>query len=175
MSHLLVDQLHFTRSEWLRAIDGLSDEDARRRLIPMNCISWMVGHLAWQENRYWLRFAQEKNIAPHLDEIVGYGRPASTPPLKEMLEAWSAVTAESNLRASSGSRCRRRPYGRLKDASRRVRSLRVGRRSEGRFSSGRNIMVLVSAAVFRAVVGAKMKTAIAPRRAQRAPRGMPGR
>ena len=97
MSHLLVDQLHFTRSEWLRAIDGLSDEDARRRLIPMNCISWMVGHLAWQENRYWLRFAQEKNIAPHLDEIVGYGRPASTPPLKEMLEAWSAVTAESNL------------------------------------------------------------------------------
>jgi uncharacterized damage-inducible protein DinB len=96
MSHLLVDQLRFTRSEWLRAIDGLSDGDARRRLLPMNCISWMVGHLAWQENRYWLRFAQDKNAAPQLDDIVGYGRPASTPPLSEMMEAWSAVTVESD-------------------------------------------------------------------------------
>lgn len=96
MSHLLVDQLRFTRSEWLRAIEGLSDEDARRRLLPMNCISWMVGHLAWQENRYWLRFAQGKNVAPQLDDIVGYGRPASTPPLNEMQEAWLEVTGESD-------------------------------------------------------------------------------
>ena len=57
MVHPLVDQLRFARSEWVRALEGVSDEDARRRLTPMNSISWMVGHLAWQENRYWLQLA----------------------------------------------------------------------------------------------------------------------
>ena len=57
MVHPLVDQLRFARSEWVRVLEGVSDEDARRRLTPMNSISWMVGHLAWQENRYWLQLA----------------------------------------------------------------------------------------------------------------------
>lgn len=92
MTHPLVNQLRFARSEWARALDGVSDEDARHRIMPMNCISWMVGHLAWQENRYWLRFAQRQNLAPHLDELVGYGRPASTPPLDEMWSTWHMVT-----------------------------------------------------------------------------------
>jgi hypothetical protein len=26
-------------------LEGVSDEDARHRIMPMNCISWMVGHL----------------------------------------------------------------------------------------------------------------------------------
>lgn len=97
MAHPLVAQLRFTRSEWLRALDGLGDEDARRRFLPMNCISWMFGHLAWQENRYWLRIAQGKDLAPQLDELVGYGRPASTPPLKDMWSAWQIVTAGADL------------------------------------------------------------------------------
>jgi hypothetical protein len=58
----------------------------------MNCISWIVGHLAWQENRYWLIRAQGRNLAPHLDALVGNGAPASTPPLDEMWAAWHAVT-----------------------------------------------------------------------------------
>jgi hypothetical protein len=33
-------------------LTGLSDTDARQRLDPMNCISWIIGHLAWQEQRY---------------------------------------------------------------------------------------------------------------------------
>ena len=54
MAHPLVEQLRFARSEFMRGIDGVSDDAARRRLGPMNCISWNVGHLAWQEQRYWL-------------------------------------------------------------------------------------------------------------------------
>ena len=55
MAHPLVNQLRFTRSEWLRALEGVTEEDACKRLLPMNSIGWMVGHLAWQESRQsWL-------------------------------------------------------------------------------------------------------------------------
>jgi hypothetical protein len=39
-SHLLVSQLHFARSEFVRALEGVSEEDAVRRFMPMNCIGW---------------------------------------------------------------------------------------------------------------------------------------
>jgi uncharacterized damage-inducible protein DinB len=91
--HLLVDQLRFSRSEFVRGLAGVSDEDATRRLMPMNCISWMVGHLANQEHRYWVILAQQKNVAPDLYALVGYGKPASTPPLGDMWAAWRKVTA----------------------------------------------------------------------------------
>lgn len=92
MAHPLVDQLRFGRSEWQRALDGVSEEDAQQRLLPMNCISWMVGHLAWHEQLYWLKLGQNRSVAPHLDELVGNGRPASTPALPEMWQAWLEVT-----------------------------------------------------------------------------------
>jgi uncharacterized damage-inducible protein DinB len=91
-SHLLVAQLRFSRSEFARCIEGVSEEDAIRRLMPMNCISWMLGHLANQEHRYWVIFAQQKNVVPDLYELVGYGKPASTPPLGEMRAAWRKAT-----------------------------------------------------------------------------------
>jgi uncharacterized damage-inducible protein DinB len=96
MTHPLVAQLRFTRSEWLRALDGIGDEDARRRLGPMNSISWIVGHLAWQEQRYWLTFAQGQTPVQQLNELVGYGRPASTPPLDQMLATWQTITRASD-------------------------------------------------------------------------------
>src|SRR5262245_6841825 len=96
MAHPLVDQLRFTRSEWLRALDGVTEEDACKRLLPMNSIGWIVGHLAWQEQRYWLTFSQGQTPVPELNEVVGYGRPASTPSLEEMLAAWRAITAAAD-------------------------------------------------------------------------------
>jgi hypothetical protein len=92
MSHPLVDQLRFTRYEWLRGLEGVSDEDAARHFGPMNCISWTVGHLAWHEHRYWLERAQGKVPYPKLNETYAYGAPMSTPSLREMLELWHAVT-----------------------------------------------------------------------------------
>lgn len=79
----------------MRALDGVSKADATVRLEPMNCISWMVGHLAWQEHWYWIRHAQGLNIAPQLSALVGTGRPASTPPLDEMWSLWREITATS--------------------------------------------------------------------------------
>jgi uncharacterized damage-inducible protein DinB len=94
--HLLVSQLRFARSEFVRGLEGVSEEDGGRRLMPMNCISWMVGHLANQEHRYWVIMAQQKSIAPGLAERVGYGQPASTPPLAEMWATWRKVTAAAD-------------------------------------------------------------------------------
>lgn len=96
MIHPMVSQLRFTRSEWQRALAGLSDEDARRRLMPMNSISWMVGHLAWHEQLYWLKFAQGLEPVPELNNLVASGRPASTPPHQEMWEAWQTITDASD-------------------------------------------------------------------------------
>jgi len=94
--HLLVSQLGFARSEFVRCLEGVSEEDAIRRIMPMNCISWMVGHLANQEHRYWVILTRQKDVAPGLNELVGYGKPASTPPLKEMWAVWRRVTAEAD-------------------------------------------------------------------------------
>lgn len=96
MLHPLVTQLHFARSEFVRCLDGISDTDARHRLLPMNCISWMIGHLAAQEQRYWLYLSQGEVLFPDLDELVGYGRPASTPPLDEMWHTWRQITAAAD-------------------------------------------------------------------------------
>jgi hypothetical protein len=92
MTHPLIDQYRFTRSEWLRGLAGVSEADAARHFRPMNCISWTVGHLAWHEHRYWLELAQGKMLFPKLNEIYAYGAPMSTPSLKEMLELWQTVT-----------------------------------------------------------------------------------
>jgi hypothetical protein len=90
--HLLVNQLRFARSEFLRCLEGVSAEDGIRRLEPMNCISWIIGHLANQEHRYWVLWAQGRDLAPGLNELVGFGQPASTPPLEEMWDTWRRVT-----------------------------------------------------------------------------------
>ncbi len=94
--HPLVTQLRFARSELERCLDGVSAEDAVRRLEPMNCISWIVGHLAHQEHRYWVQVARGLNVALGLDDLVGWGKPASTPPLDEMWETWRTVTSAAD-------------------------------------------------------------------------------
>jgi DinB superfamily len=91
MTHPMVDQLRFTRSEYARAIQRVSEADARHRFLPMNCISWNVGHLAWQEQRYFLYFAQGQMLFPEINRDFAYGAPASTPSLKEMLAAWNTI------------------------------------------------------------------------------------
>lgn len=96
MAHLLVDQLRFARAEFVRSLAGVGDEDARRRLWPMNCLSWMVGHLADQEQRYWLERTGRVQVVPGLNALVGYGQPASRPQLVEMWATWHAVIAAAD-------------------------------------------------------------------------------
>jgi len=96
MPHPLVVQLRFTRTEFQRALEGLTDEDAQRRIGPMNCISWNIGHLAWQEQRYWLRMGQDQTLLPQLNEQFANGAPACIPALAEAWEAWHTVIAASD-------------------------------------------------------------------------------
>jgi hypothetical protein len=95
MSHPLVDQLRFTRSEWVRGLEGVTAEEATRRFEPMNSIAWIIGHLAWQEQAYWLQRAQGRTVST-LAERCANGAPASTPPLAEVWAAWREVTAAAD-------------------------------------------------------------------------------
>lgn len=88
--HLLVQQLRFSRSELMRCLDGVTPEEAQKRLGQMNSIGWIIGHLAHQEHGYWV-VSQGKSVAPELGEF-GYGKPASTPALDTALAAWRAIT-----------------------------------------------------------------------------------
>jgi hypothetical protein len=95
-SHPLVSQLRFARSELQRCLDGVTAEDGIHRFEPMNCISWIVGHLAGQEHYLWVEAAQGLNLAPGLYELCGFGQPASTPPLDEMWAVWHKVTSAAD-------------------------------------------------------------------------------
>jgi uncharacterized damage-inducible protein DinB len=92
MAHPLVDQFRFTRTEWVRGLQGISEEDGARHFGPMNCIGWNVGHLAWHEQRTFLWRPQGTVLFPKLNELFAYGAPMNTPSLAEMLETWHAVS-----------------------------------------------------------------------------------
>jgi hypothetical protein len=94
--HPLVTQLHFTRRSFRLCLEKVPAGDALRRLDGMNCLSWTVGHLANQEHRYWVQAAQGRDLLPGLNDLVGYGRPASTPDFEEMWDAWRRVTAAAD-------------------------------------------------------------------------------
>jgi uncharacterized damage-inducible protein DinB len=89
---LVVRQLRFARSEFMRCLQGVSEEDAVQRPLPMNCLSWIVGHLADQEQGFWCYLPHGEVVVDGLHDLVGFGKPASTPPLAEMLAAWQQVT-----------------------------------------------------------------------------------
>lgn len=98
MPHPLVDQLRFTRAEFARSFKGVTDEDAARRFLPLNCLAWNVGHLGWQEQRYFLYYGQHQSLLrPDVDQQFAYGAPASTPSLMAMVEAWKTITRVTDV------------------------------------------------------------------------------
>jgi hypothetical protein len=96
MHHPLVDQLVFTRSEFIRGMENIGDKDARRRFEPLNCIAWMMGHMAWHEQLYWLTRTQGLIPLPKLNELVAGKGPATSPSLKEMIEDWKLITRQAD-------------------------------------------------------------------------------
>ena len=97
VAHPLVDQLRFTRREWLRALDGVPDADGVRRLQPMNSIGWIVSHLAWHEQLSFLMRLQGETPVPAANDHGVNGEPASTPPLSQALSTWRSVVAAADL------------------------------------------------------------------------------
>jgi DinB superfamily len=93
MPHPLVTQLRFTRDEFVRGMTGLTDEEARRRFLPINSISWMIGHLAWQEQRNWLTRAQGQILRADLNERPPDAGPSRPPGLRRRHRRAGAVPA----------------------------------------------------------------------------------
>jgi len=93
--HLLVEMQHVTRAEFVRGLAGLSDEDVRRRIEPMNCISWIIGHMAHQEHAYFVAWPQGQEAAPEY-KAFAYGSPASQPSLEEVMALWRAVCEDAD-------------------------------------------------------------------------------
>ena len=96
MTHPVVEQLRFTRSEWLRDLAGVSEEDAAKHFGPMNSIGWIVGHLTWQEQRYFLHRPRGRMLRQDVQDGFANGAPMSTPSLKDMLEAWRTITSAAD-------------------------------------------------------------------------------
>ena len=96
MVHPLIEQLRFARSEFVRGLADVSEDEGIQRFGPMNCISWTIGHLADQEQRYWFQRRALALPAPGLNDLVGHGKPASTPSIGEMWAAWRAITEASD-------------------------------------------------------------------------------
>src|SRR5438094_10282947 len=95
-AHPLIDQLRFTRSEWLRGLKGVTEEGAARHFGPMNSIGWIVGHLTWQEQRYLLDRPQGIMLREDIQKEFFSGAPMTTPSFAEMLKAWRAITTAAD-------------------------------------------------------------------------------
>jgi hypothetical protein len=106
MAHYLVRQLRFARSEFARCLEGVTEAEGLEHIGKMNSLGWIVGHLANHEHFLWVRAAQGLDLFPELNELVGYGKPASTPSLKEMWETKQAIAtcADEYLETLTGEK-----------------------------------------------------------------------
>jgi hypothetical protein len=95
MPHPLVTQLRFARREWIRGLKAVTAAEAARRFGSINPIAWMIGHLAWQEQAYWLERAQGRIVVPEVKRF-GYGQPLVVPPLADAWAWWRTVTAAAD-------------------------------------------------------------------------------
>lgn len=93
-AHHLVRYLQHTRRELRRAVEGMALADLERRVGGINSPAWIVGHLAWQEQSYWLVSRGE----PELADLAAFarGRPAPSAGFEELFAAWERVTAAAD-------------------------------------------------------------------------------
>ena len=63
----------------------------------MNSIGWIVGHLAWQEQRYFLIRPQKIMLRKDIQTRFTTGGKMSTPELAETLAAWRQITSAADL------------------------------------------------------------------------------
>ena len=92
----IINQLKFTRGEFRKGFTGVGEEEGLRRFLPINSIGWMVGHLAWHEQLYWLTRLQGITPIPELNELASFGGQASQPSLTRMIAYWEQVTGEAD-------------------------------------------------------------------------------
>lgn len=93
--HTLVQLLYLTREEFNRNLQGLTDEDARKRIEPMNCISWIIAHVANQHRAFFVDWPAGRETSP-VYKTFGYGSPPSQPALHDVMTLWNNVCRESD-------------------------------------------------------------------------------
>jgi hypothetical protein len=92
----IVNQLFFARYEFRKGFSGVTDEEGLKRLMPINSIAWMVGHLAWHEQFYWLKRAQNIVLIPELEKDASFRKPSGELFLCEMIVCWEEVTEKAD-------------------------------------------------------------------------------
>ncbi len=101
--HTLAQLLKLTRKEFERNLVGLTDEDARKHVAPMNCISWIIAHVACQHRAFFVDWpAGRQTDSRYLP--YGYGAPPSQPSLEEAMTLWQDACkgADAWLEAATG-------------------------------------------------------------------------
>jgi|GEM_PF-1356898 hypothetical protein len=93
--HPLVEIQHTTRKELERILVGLTDEDARKRVQPMNCISWIIAHIAQNQYSMFVAWAQDVEF-PERFRKYRSGNPPLLPPLDEAMALWEESCRESD-------------------------------------------------------------------------------
>jgi len=88
--HHLVAMLLVTRKEFLRALDGLPPSEAGIRVGGLNCVAWMVGHMAWHESLFWLKWGQGQAVPERLQRFAT-GQPGCLPDYGEVLADWREI------------------------------------------------------------------------------------
>ena len=100
--HTLVQMLYLARKEFDRNLEGLTDEDARKRIEPMNCICWIIGHVACQHRAFFVDWPQERSNDSRYSPYA-WGAPPTQPPLEDVLALWRDACRDSEawLQAAS--------------------------------------------------------------------------
>ena len=93
---VVTDMLRLTCKEFDRNLAGLNDDDARKRIEPMNCISWIIAHVANQHHTFFVAWQQEKAAETRFLPY-GYGSPASQSHLEEALSLWHDATGDTEV------------------------------------------------------------------------------
>lgn len=93
MSHHLVNYVFHVRRELNRALEGISEADLNKRVAGINSCAWIVAHLAWQEQRYWL----EPRKLPQVADLSPYknGATVTQPLFSEVYPLWQEITRQS--------------------------------------------------------------------------------
>ncbi len=106
----LVAMLLVTRREFQRALRGVPEREAMVRVGGMNSVSWIVAHVAWQEDLFWRYLAQGLPANERLGQ-ARTGAPASVPDFQQALADWREVTraTEPYLKSLSAGALARHP------------------------------------------------------------------
>jgi hypothetical protein len=97
---MLTDQLDLYHARLEMALEGITDEEARRVMAkPLAPVVWQIGHLAVVDAIYVQRGGGSYTVQPSYDNLFkpGTGGEAAYPPLREVWAAFSG--AHQALRA----------------------------------------------------------------------------